>query len=427
MKKIKTIGVVGLGYVGLPLALLAEKQGFNVTGVEVNIKKLEMLKSRIPIIDDVIANNQLKKTEINFTDSFTELKNADAVIVCVPTPVDDQKTPDLSLVEKAVVSAAQKMKQGSLLVIESTINPGVCDEVVIPLIEDSTSHKVGHTIFVAHCPERINPGDNKWHVGNINRVLGADSQTGLDLAYDFYTRLIDAKIKKMGSLMEAEACKVVENSFRDINIAFVNELAMSFDKLGINVTNVIDGAATKPFAFMAHYPGIGVGGHCIPVDPYYLIEYAKKKGFNHKFLTLARDINESMPIYAIDTLEKEMIRGAGKSLKNSKVLVLGLSYKPDVADDRESPSYAVIKGLESRGALVTVYDPHMLESSDFQSLSDALANQDATILVTAHSEFSNISPDNLSNMVVFLDGRNKLADLKKALENHKTTYVGLGS
>lgn len=426
MKKIKTIGVVGLGYVGLPLALLAEKQGFNVIGVEVNVKKLEKLKSRIPIIDDVTANNQLKKTKINFTDNFAELKDADAVMICVPTPVDDQKTPDLSIVKKAVSSSAKHMKNGSLLVVESTINPGVCDEVVIPLIENSTSHKVGQTIFVAHCPERINPGDDKWHVGNINRVLGADSQTGLDMAYDFYTRLIDANVKKMGSLMEAEACKVVENSFRDINIAFVNELAMSFEKLGINVTNVIDGAATKPFAFMAHYPGIGVGGHCIPVDPYYLIEYAKKKGFKHKFLTLARDINESMPIYAIDTLEKEMIRSAGKSLKNSRILVLGLSYKPDVGDDRESPSYAVIKGLKSRGAIVTAYDPHMLDSSDFKSLSNALDNQDATILVTAHSEFSNINPSDLKNMVVFLDGRNRLPNLKKALENSKTTYIGLG-
>ena len=185
--------------------------------------------------------------------------------------------PNLNPVKNAVSSIAPLLKKHALLIIESTVNPGVCDEVVLPLLEEQSGMKVGTDIYLAHCPERINPGDTKWNVENINRVVGASSKTGLKLAKEFYESIITGEVKAMGSLKEAEAVKIIENSFRDVNIAFVNELAMSFDKLGINIVNVIDGAATKPFAFMPHYPGIGVGGHCIPVDPYYLIEYAKNR------------------------------------------------------------------------------------------------------------------------------------------------------
>lgn len=318
------------------------------------------------------------------------------------------------------------MKNGSLLVVESTINPGVCDEIVTPAIEENTDHKIGQSLHLAHCPERINPGDPKWHVGNINRVLGASSEKGLELAYEFYTSVVDAQIKKMGTIKEAEACKVVENSFRDVNIAFVNELAMSFDKLGINVKNVIDGAATKPFAFMAHYPGIGVGGHCIPVDPYYLIEYAKNNGFDHKFLTIARSINEAMPVYAVDQLEVALIEKTGSPLQDKNVLVLGLSYKANVGDDRESPSYTVIKTLESRGAIVTTFDPHILEKSRAKTLDEALLNQDAIVVVTAHKEFLKIKPSQLENVKVFMDGRNAYTDKKREFVASDIEYLGIG-
>jgi nucleotide sugar dehydrogenase len=324
------------------------------------------------------------------------------------------------------VSAAKNLKSGSLLIIESTINPGVCDEVVIPLLEKETNHVIGKTLHIAHCPERINPGDPKWHVGNINRVLGASSKEGLDIAYDFYTKLIDAQIKKMDTIKEAEACKVVENSFRDINIAFVNELAMSFDKLGINVKNVIDGAATKPFAFMAHYPGIGVGGHCIPVDPYYLIEYARSNGFEHKFLSLARNINESMPIYAIDQLEESLIATTGKNLKGSTIAVLGLSYKANVGDDRESPSYRVIDALKTRGAIVKTFDPYIPKGSTETSLSGAIDSVDAVILATSHKEFLELNPSDLPKKSVFLDGRNALIARQDEFKKAGIKYLGIG-
>ncbi len=422
----KKVAVVGLGYVGLPLALLAEEKGFDVIGIDLSKNKLEKLKNRQPVIDDTIANNQLKKSKITFSDNFSLLTDVDIAVVCVPTPVDGQKNPDLRPVKGASVEAARYLKPGSLLVIESTINPGVCDEVIIPLIENETDHVVGKTLYMAHCPERINPGDPKWHVGNINRVLGADSNTALDIAYEFYDKLIDAKVKKMDTIKEAEAVKIVENSFRDINIAFVNELAMSFDKLGINVNNVIDGAATKPFAFLAHYPGIGVGGHCIPVDPYYLIEYARDNGFDHKFLSLARNINESMPVYAVAQLEEALIQKTTKTLEGAKVAVLGLSYKANVADDRESPAYIVIEALEKRGAAVTTYDPHMPEKSRAKTLSEALTEKDAVILVTSHEEFMSLHPDQLPGVSVFLDGRNVITENKINFANAGIVYLGIG-
>lgn len=427
MKEIKNIAVIGLGYVGLPLALLAEQKGFDVIGIDLSKEKLDRLKAKKPIIDDDQANRLLEKTNIIFTDDFNKIQEADAAIICVPTPVDKNKNPDISLVENAAVTAAKNLREGRLLIIESTINPGVCDEIIIPAIEESTPYVIGKTLSLAHCPERINPGDDKWHVGNIPRVVGANSDAALDIVHRFYSKLVDADIKKMGSIKEAEACKVVENSFRDVNIAFVNELAMSFDKLGINVKNVIDGAATKPFAFMAHYPGIGVGGHCIPVDPYYLIEYARGKGFDHHFLTLARSINESMPDFAIDLLQKSLIEKTGKNLKGSSVAVLGISYKPNVVDDRESPAYTIINILKERGALVTTFDPHMPDKSSVETLAEAIGNKDAVILVTAHKEFMSMDIDSLDGLSVFIDGRNALNKVRGEFVKNNIEYIGIGT
>jgi len=420
------IAVIGLGYVGLPLALLAEKKGFSVTGLDLDAKKLALLKKHILMIDDKQADQRLQKSKITFSKDFSKLAHVNIAIVCVPTPVKKDKSPDLSIVKTAVLSAAKNLKSGSLLIIESTINPGVCDEVISPMIEQATEHKIGKTLHLAHCPERINPGDPKWHVGNIPRVLGAASEESLELAYNFYSKLVGAQIKKMGSLKEAEAVKIVENSFRDINIAFVNELAMSFSKIGINVNNVIDGAATKPFAFMAHYPGIGVGGHCIPVDPYYLIEYARINGFEHHFLSLARSINEGMPIYAIDTIEKALIEKKHVNLNNKRVAVLGLSYKPNVGDDRESPAKTIINSLRERGADVATYDPYFVDKSTHKSLDDVLKDRSIVIIVTAHDEFKTITPVQLMSAVLLFDGRNCLSSIKIDLEKQHVAYIGIG-
>ena len=419
----KNVSIVGLGYVGLPLALLVAKKGYNVTGIDLDTERVSLINQGIdPIKDEYVADN-LSATAVTAVDNFHSIPRSDIVIVCVPTPVKHDYQPDLGPLKGAVSSIAKEMKPGSLVIIESTINPGVSDEIVIPLLESKSGLTVNEGFHVAHCPERINPGDKQWNVENIARVVGASSQAGLNQATEFYETIVDAPIKPMGSLKETEAVKIVENSFRDINIAFVNELAKSFTKLGIDVKNVIDGAATKPFAFMPHYPSVGVGGHCIPVDPYYLIEYARGYGFEHEFLSLARSINNSMPEFTVEQL-MDGLNEAGLSLKGSKVAVLGLSYKANVADDRESPSYKLIKILEDKGADVDTYDPYFTDKSTAKSLDEALRNKDAIVIATNHKEYLGIDYSKMG-IKVLIDGKNCLGES----DFHKKgiIYRGIGT
>ncbi len=425
MAKIDSLAIVGLGYVGLPLALLAGKKGYTVHGIDVDPVKMKKLAGGTSYIDDV-TDQEIQTSSVKFTDSFEVVSSSDAVIVCVPTPVDHDKNPDLSIVKNAVTSVVPHLKDKALLVIESTINPGVCDETVIPLIE-ATGKKVGKDVYLAHCPERINPGDPVYNVSNINRVVGANSEKELEVARALYEDLIDAEIKPMNSLKEAEAVKVVENSFRDINIAFVNELAMSFHKLGINVENVIDGAATKPFSFMPHRPGAGVGGHCIPVDPYYLIEYARTNGFEHRFLRLARDINESMPNFTVDLLI-ESLNKLEMPIKNTKIALLGLSYKPNVGDERESPALVIKSILEEHQANLSIYDPHLSQHSTASNLEDALKDAAAVVIATGHDEFKALNADYLNRLgiKVVIDGRNMLRTVSQSFTDSNIIYKGIG-
>lgn len=426
MTSIKSIAVIGLGYVGLPLALLAAKKELKVFGIDIDPKKIQSLSDKKSYIDDV-SDNEISETKAMFTDDMSTVGKVDAVIICVPTPVSQKKIPDLGPVKGAVSAVAPHLNKGTLLVIESTINPGVCDDIVIPLLEEKTGKKVGKDIYVAHCPERINPGDPKWNVRNINRVVGANSQPELDMAVGLYKDLIDADIKPMGSIKEAEAVKIVENSFRDINIAFVNELAMSFHKLGINLENVIDGAATKPFSFMPHHPGCGVGGHCIPVDPYYLIEYAHINGFEHNFLRMARDINESMPQFTVDLLA-EALNEIRLPLKDTKVALLGLSYKANVGDNRESPASVIQRLLLEAGVFLTIFDPYFKKDSTVHSLNEALTGVTAIVIATDHNEFKKIDSSLLveKGVDVVIDGRNTLRSSSQQLIDSGVIYKGIG-
>lgn len=426
MSKIKSIAVVGLGYVGLPLALLADKKKFKVFGLDIDQKKISNLSNNKSYIDDV-HDDEISSTSAIFSSDFSKIKDADAVIICVPTPVTHDKQPDLGPVKGAVASVAPFLKKGALLVIESTINPGVCDDVVLPMVEELTGKRVGKDIYLAHCPERINPSDPVWNVSNINRVIGANSKPELELAVELYKQLIDAEIKPMGSLKEAEAVKIVENSFRDINIAFVNELAMSFYKLGINIENVIDGAATKPFAFMPHRPGAGVGGHCIPVDPYYLIEYAHSYGFEHDFLRLARNINESMPKFTVDLLI-ESLNELELPLHGAKITLLGLSYKANVGDDRESPAHIIKELLEQAGAKLKIYDPYIDRGSTVSSIDEALRDTTAVVIATGHQLFKDIVEKDLTKngIKVVIDGRNIFKDESANLRSNGIIYRGIG-
>lgn len=426
--KLKRVAVIGLGYVGLPLALLADSKGYDVIGIDLNLNKIKALSEKSlppPLTEDRKLAAALKKSSLNVTSDFNVLKSRDIIVVCVPTPVHKNHLPDLVPVEKACESIARNLQKGQLIVLESTVNPGVCDEIVIPMLEKISGLKAGKDFFLAHCPERINPGDPKWTVKNIPRVVGGFDDGSLQRAAAFYRSIIEATIKEMGSLKEAEAVKIVENSFRDVNIAFVNELAMSFSKLDIDVVNVINGAATKPFAFMAHYPGAGVGGHCIPVDPYYLIDYAKKNGFAHKFLSLAREINEGMPQFTIELLEKALKKD-GKKLKKAKIAVLGISYKPNVGDSRESPSFEIIELLEKKGAHVRTYDPYVPDKSNAKNFHEATLGADAVIVATAHKEFTQLAPRDFINrgVRIVIDGRNCLDEA--GFEISDINYRGIG-
>ncbi len=419
------IAIIGLGYVGLPLALLADRKGYSVTGIVRNPNTVEKLNNKIPTFKDEAVEKYLPTSNLTVTNDFSKIKGAEIVIVCVPTPIDDNHMPDYGPVVSACESIGKHLEKGQLIILESTVNPGVSEDVMAPILEESSGLKCGIDFFLSHCPERINPGDPKWNVENINRVVGGFDDESLERAATFYRTILTASVKEMGSLKEAEACKVVENSFRDINIAFVNELALSFSKLGIDVVNVIDGAATKPFAFMAHYPGCGVGGHCIPVDPYYLIEYAKKNGFHHDFLSLARRINNQMPQKTVE-LMLNGLNSVEKSVKGSKIAFLGLSYKGNIDDDRESPAYEMLEDLKNKGAILRIYDPYIPAKSNVNSIEEALEGADAILLATTHKEFKVLTPELLKKhgIKVLVDGRNFLS--RDAFKDQDIYYKGIG-
>jgi UDP-N-acetyl-D-glucosamine dehydrogenase len=419
------IAIVGLGYVGLPLALLADKKGYGVVGILRNQEKADLINKKTPPFKDDLIKELLPTSNLIASTDFQNIKDASIVIICVPTPVNKNFTPDLEPIKSASRNIGKNLQKGQLIILESTVNPGVSEDVVLTILEEESGLKAGVDFYLSHCPERINPGDPKWNVENINRVVGSLEEVGLEKTVNFYESILTGNIKKMKNLKEAEAVKVVENSFRDINIAFVNELAVSFSSLGIDVVNVIDGAATKPFAFMPHYPGCGVGGHCIPVDPYYLIEYAKTYGFDHDFLALARRINNRMPELTADIVQAGL-NEIKVAMKEANVTVLGLAYKANIDDSRESPSFEIIRFLKKLGANVTVYDPYIPQKSTVQTLTEALDNADAVVIATNHKEFKELKPEDFisRNIKVIIDGRNCLP--KEEYLSKGLIYKGIG-
>lgn len=420
----KTVCVIGLGYVGLPLAVRCVEKGYEVYGLDRDENKVNLINEGKSPIEEKFLEENLPKFPLAATTEEAVIKKADIVLICVPTPVNELFYPDLKPVIGAAQAIVRNLKKGALVVLESTVNPGVSEEIVKPLFEEA-GFVVGQDVFIAHCPERINPGDKKWNVTNIPRVVGSFDKTGLDFALEFYTSIVDGEIRPMKSIREAEAVKIVENSFRDINIAFVNELAKSFDVLDIDVKDVILGASTKPFAFMPHFPSCGVGGHCIPVDPYYLIERAKQSGFDHEFLKIARKINNSMPSYAVELLQ-DALNKIERPMKGANVGVLGISYKANVDDTRESPAFKVIKHIKNHGSNVLVFDPHILQSSTVKSLEELLEKSEALVLVTDHDEFKKIDPALFKKhgIKVIIDGKNCLD--KETIKNLDIIYKGIG-
>ena len=421
----KTVTIVGLGYVGLPVACICAKKGYTVFGLDTDQSKINAINQNKSPIQEEYVIEALKKIpgKIKTTNNPEEcIPKSDIVVVCVPTPVTSSHTPDLTPLMSSVEALSKHVKRESLIIIESTIYPGTIEEIVTPILEKDGSDPEKNDVFLAHCPERIDPGNKKWTIENLPRVVGGVTGEAADKAVEFYKSIVAGDIVKLNSVKAAEATKIMENTFRDINIAFINEMAKSFDKAGIDIIEVIKGASSKPFAFMPHFPGVGVGGHCIPVDPYYLIEKAKLEGFDHEFLSLARKINEGMPYYTIELLENLN----GSKLDSAKIGVLGLSYKANVDDMRESPALKVLDILKRKKADVKVFDPYLPEKSTAKSIEEVLKHADYVIVATDHKEFKAVSAAEFSknNIKIVIDGKNCLD--KEAIKKEKIIYHGIG-
>lgn len=422
---IKKVSVIGLGYVGLPVYVaLAKTKKYQLVGFTINEEHIKLIDSGISPIKDDDVSLFLKSNKIKATNNKNLLQNTDVFIICVPTPVRNDYIPDYGPVLSATKLVAPFIRKGTHFVLESTVNPGTCEELILPILEKVSGLKAGVDFNIAHCPERISPGDKKWTILNINRNIGSVSvEFNKEIAGFYRTFINKAVINEVSSLKVAEASKIVENAFRDINIAYVNELARSFDILGIDLVETLTASSNKPFAFMVHWPGSGVGGHCIGIDPYYLIERANQAGFTHHFLKLAREINNEMPEYTVSRLTLGL-NEVGLSVNGTKVALLGLSYKPEMADLRESPSIKVKQRLKSLGAILKSYDPYITTAST--KLEDALNDAQAIVLITAHKEFIDKLPKLLKNssVKVVVDGRNCLP--KETIEQFGIVYKGIG-
>ena len=419
LKKIKTrkakICIVGLGYVGLPTAIFFAEKGFNVIGVARNINNLEKINRGISTIGELNLDSRLSKVVNNkklfaTSDLKSATEESDIIISIVPTPVDEFKDPDLTPIISSGMEISKGLSKGKLVILESTVYPGVTEETLQPILEES-GLKAGEDFGLAYCPERYNPGDDEHGIENVSRVVGGITPEWAEITRELYQIIINEDVKVLRNIKTAEAAKVIENTQRDLNIALVNELAMIFERLDIDVMDVIDGASSK-WNFNVYYPGAGVGGHCLPVDPYYLVKKAKELGYHSKVIAAGRSINDNMPLHMLN-LVQDALNELEKSLKNSNIVVLGFSYKENVGDPRESPAKTLIKNLKWKGANVTVVDPYIEEINPKfgvlnKDLYDALNGADALVLITPHDEFKSIDfkkIKDLMNLPIVVDGR----------------------
>jgi UDP-N-acetyl-D-glucosamine dehydrogenase len=356
------VGVIGLGYVGLPLAAATARAGFRTLGFDIDPQKAAELNAGRSYIDAVSGDELarlIKQHRFWATDDFSQLRDCDVVAICVPTPLTRQREPDLSFVEATVRTIGLTLRPGQLIVLESTTYPGTTREVVKPLLEQA-GLRSGLDFFLAYSPEREDPGNAAFETRSIPKVVAGDGPAATRAVEAFYGAVVD-RVVPVSSLDAAEAVKITENVFRAVNIALVNELKMVFDRMGVDVWEVIEAAKTKPFGYMPFYPGPGLGGHCIPIDPFYLTWKSREFDMPTRFIELAGEINLAMPRYVVAQLEEALDRRLGKSLGSARILIIGLAYKRNVADVRESPTFRLMELLEARGARVSFHDPHVEE------------------------------------------------------------------
>jgi nucleotide sugar dehydrogenase len=390
--KQSVVCVVGLGYVGLPFAVEKAKVGFHVLGVEQNPRRTEAINRGENYIGDV-NSDELKelvsKGLIKAQVGFDGIEEADVIVLAVPTPLNANLAPDLQYVRSVTEEVGKRLRPGQLISLESTTYPGTTEEVMLPILQRS-GLKVERDFFLAHSPERVDPGNARYTTKNTNKVVGGVGPRSLQVAAEFYSLTID-HVVPVSSCKAAEMTKVFENTFRAVNIALVNELTLLCDKMGISVWEVLDAAATKPFGIMSFYPGPGVGGHCIPLDPHYLEWKAREFNFSTRFIALAGEINRSMPKFVVEKASR-VLNKQGKAFSRSRVLVLGAAYKKDIDDFRESPAIEIMKALEEEGVEVSYYDPHVprfdVHGYAKESISwdpNELEKFDLVIIATDHS------------------------------------------
>jgi UDP-N-acetyl-D-glucosamine dehydrogenase len=409
------VGVVGLGYVGLPLAVEMARKGFQVTGIDLIREKVDSVNSGISYVLDVPSETLLSlvsASKLRATQSLAAVERLDTLNICVPTPLRKNKDPDLSYVVAAVEAVRNHIRPGQLIILESTTYPGTTREVVLPALEE-TGLRVGQDCFLAYSPERVDPGNSTFTTRNIPKVVGGMTPRCTEIAVLLYEQFVE-KVVPVSSTDCAEMVKLLENTFRSVNIALANEMALTCHSLGINVWEVIEAARTKPFGFMPFYPGPGLGGHCIPVDPYYLTWKAKMNGCEPRLIELAGHINNQMPTFTIRVIG-DALNEKGKPLKGSRVLALGVAYKRDTNDIRESPALQVLEGLREKGAIIHFSDPYVpvitIGDKTIRSMElspETLQAMDCVVVLTDHSAVDYSRVAELSPLVV--DTRNALRE-----------------
>jgi len=386
------VGVIGLGYVGLPLAVEKAKAGYRVIGFDIQKKRVDMVNAGINYIGDVVdeeLKDLVEKGMIRATTDFSELKNCDVATICVPTPLGKYKEPDLTYVINTAKEIAKYLHREMLVVLESTTYPGTTEEVVLPILE-STGLKVGEDFYLAFSPERVDPGNRIYKTKNTPKVVGGVTEKCTELAKILYENVLEAPVHTVSSPRAAEMSKVLENTFRLVNISLINEVAILARRMGINIWEVIDAAATKPFGFMPFYPGPGAGGHCIPIDPFYLAYKAKEYDVRLDLVEMAGEINDFMPEYVVMRVQ-DILNERKKPLNGSKVLLLGVAYKGDIDDVRESPALKVWDHLEKKKAIVEFFDPYVPEVKRGEKIhrrveltEEYLKSVDIVVITTAH-------------------------------------------
>ena len=420
-KKEITVGVVGLGYVGLPLAVEKAKAGFKTIGFDVQDEKVKMVNEGHNYIGDVVDDDLkkiVKQGMLKATSDFSFIKDVDFIAICVPTPLDEHQQPDISYVENSAKEISKYLSKETMVVLESTTYPGTTEELIKPILEKGSGLKCGQDFYLGFSPERVDPGNAVYKTKNTPKVVGAIGKDATEVIAKMYRTVLGADIHEVSSPAVAEMEKILENTYRNINIGLVNELAMLCEKMGISLWEVVDAAKTKPYGFQPFYPGPGLGGHCIPLDPYYLDWKAREYGFHTSLIQASGIINDRMPEYCVERASKILSSKLKKAMNGAKVLVLGVAYKNDIDDYRESPALKVIEELQKEGAEVEFYDPWISKYKYKGEIHEGLekidekivADSDIVIFTAAHSNFDY---DMISkNAKVIFDTRNAMKNVK---------------